>query len=63
MGKAIEKYEQFHGFWKNVDPRILELEDAKKRSAELGLFFGENPTKVRLTISLRFYSIKAKKER
>ncbi len=58
MGETIEKYEQFLGFWKYVDPRILELEDAKKRSAGLGLFSVQNTTKVRLTISLRFYSTK-----
>jgi tetratricopeptide (TPR) repeat protein len=33
--KAIEKYEEFLEIWKDADPRIHEVEDAKKRLARL----------------------------
>jgi len=34
-GKAIEYYEKFLSLWKDVDPSIAEVEDAKKRLAGL----------------------------
>ena len=34
-GKAIEHYEKFLSLWKDADPGITELEDAKKRLAGL----------------------------
>jgi tetratricopeptide (TPR) repeat protein len=34
-GKAIEHYEKFLSLWKNADPGIAEVEDAKKRVAGL----------------------------
>jgi tetratricopeptide (TPR) repeat protein len=34
-GKAIENYEKFLDFWKNANPGIIEVEDAKKKLAGL----------------------------
>jgi hypothetical protein len=33
--KAIERYEKFFDLWKDADPAIAEVEDAKKRAAGL----------------------------
>ncbi len=33
--KAVEHYKKFLDFWKNADPGIAALEDAKKKVAEL----------------------------
>jgi len=34
-GKVIEHYQKFLDFWKNFDPDISEVEEAKKRLAAL----------------------------
>ena len=34
-GKAIEHYKKFLALWKDADPGIAEVEDAKKRLAGL----------------------------
>jgi hypothetical protein len=33
--KAIEKYEEFLDIWKNADPGIKEVQDAKERLKKL----------------------------
>jgi hypothetical protein len=34
-GKAIEHYKKFLSHWKDADPDIAEVDDAKERVAEL----------------------------